>query len=221
MESISKHLVKPARTLWADDIKSDEDFLMSFDEDDKAWLSELNKIVLKDRNGYSYEMYPIAQKVYEAHKKNGTLDALMASYTGTRIKTVSKSEEHAAFMQVTQDAAQSAHGSTTGNSEGSSTTATSQAPTDGKSTRRTEARSPAEHSPTLSAADKEKLRMARINANYEHDKKLLAKEDPAFVRSPFHNIGHAQGNEDLSERDLYKIARELNEEKKEKLRNGK
>ena len=38
--------------------------------------------------------------------------------------------------------------------------------------------------------------MARINANYEHDKKLLAKEDPAFVRSPFHNIGHAQGNED-------------------------
>ena len=63
--------------------------------------------------------------------------------------------------------------------------------------------------------------MARINANYEHDKKLLAKEDPAFVRSPFHNIGHAQGNEDLSERDLYKIARELNEEKKEKLRNGK
>ena len=130
----------------------------------------------------------------------------MASYTGTRIKTVSKSEEHAVFMQVIQGAAQSAHGSTTGNSEGSSTTATSLAPADGKSTRRTAARSPAEHSPTLSAADKEKLRMARINANYEHDKKLLAKEDPAFVRSPFHNIGHAQGNEELSERDLYKIA---------------
>ena len=175
-------------------------------------------------------------------------------------------------MQVTQDATQSAHGSTTGNSEGSSTTTTaasaseaivSQAPADGKSTRGTEARSLAEHSPALSAADivnahtevvspspsvtqtspvftavdstrqtpapspalsaadKEKLRMARINANYEHDKKLLAKEDPAFVRSPFHNIGHAQGTEDLSERDLYKIARELNEEKKEKLRNGR
>ncbi|MFC2600793.1 MAG: hypothetical protein ACFNX1_06470, partial [Treponema lecithinolyticum] len=68
---------------------------------------------------------------------------------------------------------------------------------------RTEARSPAEHSPALSAADKEKLRMARINANYEHDKKLLAKEDPAFVRSPFHNIGHAQGNEDDIDRNLY------------------
>ena len=45
--------------------------------------------------------------------------------------------------------------------------------------------------------------MARINANYEHDKKLLAKEDPAFVRSPFHNIGHAQGNEDDIDRNLY------------------
>ena len=156
--------------------------------------------------GIPPHVYPIAQTVYEAHKKSGTLDALMASYTSTKVTDAATKAEHAAFMQVTQDAAQSAHGSTTGNSKDSSTTATSQAPADGKSTQRTEARSPAEHSPTLSAADKEKLRMARINANYEHDKKLLAKEDPAFVRSPFHNIGHAQGNEDLSERDLYKIA---------------
>ena len=171
--------------------------------------------------GIPPHVYPIAQKVYEAHKKSGTLDALMASYTGTKVTDAATKAEHAAFMQVTQDATQSAHGSTTGNSKDSSTTATSQAPADGKSTRRTAAASPAEHSPALSAADKEKLRMARINANYEHDKKLLAKEDPAFVRSPFHNIGHAQGNEELSERDLYKIARELNEEKKEKLRNGR
>ena len=180
--------------------------------------------------GIPPHVYPIAQTVYEAHKKSGTLDALMASYTGTKVTDAATKAEHAAFMQVTQDATQSAHGSTTGNSEGSSTTTTaasaseaivSQAPADGKSTRGTEARSLAEHSPALSAADKEKLRMARINANYEHDKKLLAKEDPAFVRSPFHNIGHAQGNEQLSERDLYKIARELNEEKKEKLRNGR
>ena len=171
--------------------------------------------------GIPPHVYPIAQKVYEAYKKSGTLDALMASNTGTKVTDAVTKAEHAAFMQVTQGAAQSAHGSTTGNSEGSSTTATSQAPADGKSTRRTAAASPAEHSPALSAADKEKLRMARINANYEHDKKLLAKEDPAFVRSPFHNIGHAQGHEELSERDLYKIARELNEEKKEKLRNGR
>lgn len=76
--------VKSERTLWADDIKSDEDFSMSFNEDDKTWLSELNEIVLKDRNGYSYKMYPIAQKAidddgnnpnryYELDKDNLTL----------------------------------------------------------------------------------------------------------------------------------------------------
>lgn len=57
--------VKSERTLWADDIKSDEDFSMSFNEDDKTWLSELNEIVLKDRYGYSYKMYPIAQKAID------------------------------------------------------------------------------------------------------------------------------------------------------------
>ena len=76
--------VKSERTLWADDIKSDEDFSMSFTEDDKTWLSELNEIVLKDRYGYSYKMYPIAQKAidddgnnpnryYELDKDNLTL----------------------------------------------------------------------------------------------------------------------------------------------------
>ena len=60
--------VKSERTLWADDIKSDEDFSMSFTEDDKTWLSELNEIVLKDRYGYSYKMYPIAQKAIDDDK---------------------------------------------------------------------------------------------------------------------------------------------------------
>ena len=60
--------VKSERILWADDIKPDEDFSMSFIEDDKTWLSELNEIVLKDRNGYSYKMYPIAQKAIDDDK---------------------------------------------------------------------------------------------------------------------------------------------------------
>ena len=60
--------VKSERTLWADDIKSDEDFSMSFTEDDKTWLSELNEIVLKDRYGRSYKMYPIAQKAIDDDK---------------------------------------------------------------------------------------------------------------------------------------------------------
>ena len=60
--------VKSERILWADDIKPDEDFSMSFIEDDKTWLSELNEIVLKDRYGYSYKMYPIAQKAIDDDK---------------------------------------------------------------------------------------------------------------------------------------------------------
>jgi len=168
-------------------------------------------------NGIPDPVYPVSKHVYEAHKQNGTLDALMASYTGTKNKAVTNKVARTAAVPFAPADIVNAH--TGGVSPSPSVTQTSPVFTAVDSTRRTAAASPAEHSPTLSAADKEKLRMARINANYEHDKKLLAKEDPAFVRSPFHNIGHAQGNEELSERDLYKIARELNEEKKEKLRN--
>ena len=167
--------------------------------------------------GIPPHVYPIAQTVYEAHKKSGTLDALMASYTGTKNKAVTNKVTRTDAVPFAPADIVNAHTEVV--SPSPSVTQTSPVFTAADSTRRTEARSLAEHSPTLSAADKEKLRMARINANYEHDKKLLAKQDPAFVRSPFHNIGHAQGNEELSERDLYKIARELNEEKKEKLRN--
>ena len=169
--------------------------------------------------GIPPHVYPIAQKVYEAHKKSGTLDALMASYTGIKNKVVTNKVARTDAVPFAPADIVNAHTEVV--SPSPSVTQTSPVFTAVDSTRRTEAGSPAEPSPTLSAADKEKLRMARINANYEHDKKLLAKEDPAFVRSPFHNIGHAQGNEELSERDLYKIARELNEEKKEKLRNGR
>ena len=143
----------------------------------------------------------------------------MASYTGTKNKAVTNKVARTDAVPFAPADIVNAHTEVV--SPSPSVTQTSPVFTAVDSTRRTVAASPAEHSPALSAADKEKLRMARINANYEHDKKLLAKEDPAFVRSPFHNIGHAQGNEELSERDLYKIARELNEEKKEKLRNGR
>ena len=38
--------------------------------------------------------------------------------------------------------------------------------------------------------------MARLEANYERDKRMLAKEDPAFARRGFYDIGHAQGSEE-------------------------
>ena len=42
----------------------------------------------------------------------------------------------------------------------------------------------------------EAARMARLEANYERDKRMLAKEDPAFARRGFYDIGHAQGSEE-------------------------
>ena len=150
--------------------------------------------------GIPPHVYPIAQTVYEVHKKSGTLDALMASYTGTKNKAVTNKVARTDAVPFAPADIVNAHTEVV--SPSPSVTQTSPVFTAVDSTRRTEARSPAEPSPALSAADKEKLRMARINANYEHDKKLLAKEDPAFVRSPFHNIGHAQENEDDMDRNL-------------------
>ena len=167
-------------------------------------------------NGIPPQVYPVSKHVYEAHKQNGTLDTLMAFYTGTKDKAINKNSARSSTAIPFGQPAQTPFAA-------ESFSATKASPVSaGADNIRQKLTSPSSTAPQeLSAADKEKLRMARINANYEHDKKLLAKEDPAFVRSPFHNIGHAQGNEELSERDLYKIARELNEEQKEKLRNGR
>ena len=85
------------------------------------------------------------------------------------------------------------------------------------STRQTPAPSPA-----LSAVDKEKLRMARINANYEHDKAALAKNDPLFAKNRFWDVGHAEEDgEKLDEEQVKKdtawFENSLNDEIKNRL----
>ena len=47
--------------------------------------------------------------------------------------------------------------------------------------------------------------MAIMNANYEHDRAVLAKTDPMFARNLFHDVGHADGSEEMSEREIQKI----------------
>lgn len=47
--------------------------------------------------------------------------------------------------------------------------------------------------------------MAIMNANYEHDRAVLAKTDPMFARNLFHDVGHAEGSGEITERDLQKI----------------
>ena len=48
--------------------------------------------------------------------------------------------------------------------------------------------------PTLTPEQEEAARLARMNANYEHDKAVLAKADPLFARNPFRDVGHAEGS---------------------------
>lgn len=47
--------------------------------------------------------------------------------------------------------------------------------------------------------------MAIMNANYEHDRAVLAKTDPMFARNLFHDVGHAAGSGEMSEREIQKI----------------
>ena len=52
----------------------------------------------------------------------------------------------------------------------------------------------------------EEIRMAKINANYEHDKTVLAKEDPLFAKNRFWDIGHAEESGEMTNTDREKIA---------------
>ena len=49
-------------------------------------------------------------------------------------------------------------------------------------------------------------KMERINANYEHDKVVLAKTDPLFAKDKMWDVGHAEGSGEVTERDEDRIA---------------
>lgn len=49
-------------------------------------------------------------------------------------------------------------------------------------------------SPMPALEQKEETRLERMNANYEHDKAVLAKADPLFARNEFWDVGHAGGS---------------------------
>ena len=58
-------------------------------------------------------------------------------------------------------------------------------------------------------AQQEAARMARLEANYERDKRMLAKEDPAFARRGFYDIGHAQGSEEETEDEIRRNTQDM------------
>ena len=56
--------------------------------------------------------------------------------------------------------------------------------------------------------DEEAVKLERMNANYEHDKAILAKTDPAFARNQFRDVGHVERDDDyLEKQELDKIRR--------------
>ena len=66
----------------------------------------------------------------------------------------------------------------------------------------------------------EAARLERMNANYEHDKAVLAKADPMFARNQFWDVGHAEGSGEVTDRELAKLAQIKIEEKKNRLLDG-
>ena len=72
----------------------------------------------------------------------------------------------------------------------------------------------------LTPEQEEAARLERMNANYEHDKAILAKIDPLFARNHFWDVGHAEGSGELSDRDLEKLAQIKIEEEKNRLLDG-
>ena len=47
-------------------------------------------------------------------------------------------------------------------------------------------------------------KLDRINANYEHDKAILAKSDPLFAKNQFWDVGHAEIDEGKIDDDKVK-----------------
>ena len=70
------------------------------------------------------------------------------------------------------------------------------------------------------AGDEEADRLERMNANYEHDRAILAKTDPAFAKNRFRDVGHVERDGEVSDRDLEKLAQVKIEKKKRRLLDG-
>ncbi len=69
-------------------------------------------------------------------------------------------------------------------------------------------------------SDGEVERLRRIEANYEKDKAMLAREKaPALARSASHDVGHAEGSEETP--DLKKVAHKIGADVINELRNRK
>ena len=68
----------------------------------------------------------------------------------------------------------------------------------------------------------EMTKLDRINANYEHDKAVLAKREPLFAKNQFWDVGHAEGESDNLNANIIKNIVSINsEEQLEKINSKK
>ena len=63
-------------------------------------------------------------------------------------------------------------------------------------------------------------KLDRINANYEHDKAILAKSEPLFAKNQFWDVGHAEESGELSSRDKDKSIQDGFNQKVDEILNG-
>ena len=63
-------------------------------------------------------------------------------------------------------------------------------------------------------------KLDRINANYEHDKAVLAKSEPLFAKNQFWDVGHAEESGELSSRDKDKSVQDGFNQKVDEILNG-
>jgi|GEM_PF-1765365 len=66
----------------------------------------------------------------------------------------------------------------------------------------------------------EMTKLDRINANYEHDKAVLAKSEPLFAKNQFWDVGHAEGTEEMANTEMLRNAGIKNQDDKIKLLGG-
>ena len=66
----------------------------------------------------------------------------------------------------------------------------------------------------------EMTKLDRINANYEHDKAILAKSEPLFAKNQFWDVGHAEESGELSSRDKDKSVQDGFNQKVDEILNG-
>ena len=70
----------------------------------------------------------------------------------------------------------------------------------------------------LTPEQEEAARLERMNANYEHDRAVLAKTDPLFARNEFWEVGHAEGSGEESDREIKMATKKLQENMLEKIK---